>query len=53
VSNIRYNVQAASASPYNKSTEHFQEAFGGLLIKLCNLDIVPQLLMNAISDAGQ
>jgi len=30
-----------------------QEALGGQVIKLRNLDIVPQLLMNAIRDVGQ
>ena len=36
-----------------KTAEHFQKVGGGQLIKLRNLDRVPQLLMNAISDAGQ
>jgi hypothetical protein len=49
-------LASASASAahgrYNKKTaEYFQEALGGQLIKLRNLDIVPQL--NAIRDAGQ
>ena len=50
--NARY-IGAAHGHYNKKTAEHFQEALGGQLIKLRNLDIVPQLLMSAIRDAGQ
>jgi Mg-chelatase subunit ChlD len=50
--NVRY--MGAAHGHHNKRTaEHFQEVLGGQIIKLRNLDQVPQLLMNAIRDAGQ
>jgi Mg-chelatase subunit ChlD len=50
--NARY-IGAAHGHYNKKTAEHFQEALGGQIIKLRNLDHVPQLLMNAIRDAGQ
>jgi Mg-chelatase subunit ChlD len=50
--NARY-IGAAHGHYNKKAAEHFQEALGGQLIKLRNLDHVPQLLMSAIRDAGQ
>ena len=50
--NARYI--GAAHGHYNKRTaEHFHQAMGGQIIKLRNLDHVPELLMNAIRDAGQ
>ncbi len=44
----------AAHGHYNKAlAEHFQSSLGGQIVKLRNLDAVPQLLMNAIRDAGQ
>jgi Mg-chelatase subunit ChlD len=49
--NVRY-IGAAHGHFSKRNAELFQEALGGQLIKLRNLDVVPGLLMDAIRDAS-